>query len=85
MDGGTPTRDVATAPWPSWHANTEEEWKIRTEPALREVYVSGVEDLVSLRREEFEWAFAEYCGVGHAVLDNNGTAAISAAIATVLK
>ncbi len=85
MDGGTPTRDVATDPWPSWPANTEEEWEIRTEPALREVYVSGVEDLASLRREEFEWAFAEYGGAGHAVLVNNRTAAVSAAIATVLK
>ena len=60
VDGGTPVRDIARDPWPSWPANTEEEWGVDIEPALRDVYFGGVEGLASFKRQEFEQAFAEY-------------------------
>jgi dTDP-4-amino-4,6-dideoxygalactose transaminase len=84
IEGGAPVRDVSKDPWPVWPANTEEEWRVRAEPALRKVYLSGAEGLVNPRREEFERAFARYCGAGHAALVNNGTNAISAAVAATL-
>ena len=84
IEGGAPVRDVARDPWPAWPANTENEWRVRVEPVLREVYLSRLEGLASPRRQEFERAFARYCGAGHAVLVNNGTNAISAAVAATL-
>ncbi len=84
IKGGRPVRDVKCRPWPTWPVVSEQEWVQRVEPALRSVYLSGVEGLPGPRAEVFGKRFAEYCGTKYARLVSHGTDAISAALAAAL-
>jgi len=82
--GGVPVRDLKRNPWPAWPQPSEQEWRTRLEPRLREVYLSAVEGLPGPTAKAFAQRFAEYCGTRYARLLPHGTDAIAAAVAAVL-
>jgi dTDP-4-amino-4,6-dideoxygalactose transaminase len=84
IEGGTPVRDIRSKPWPAWPPVSDDQWRRRIEPALREVYRSGIEGLPGPKAAEFSCQFAGYCGVKYARLLNHGTDAIAASLAAVL-
>ena len=84
INGGTPVRDTRSKPWPAWPPVSDEQWRERIEPALRDVYRSGIEGLPGPKAAEFGCKFAGYCGAKHARLLNHGTDAIAASLAAVL-
>lgn len=79
--GGTPVRSKG---WPVWPINTEERWQQRVEPALREVYLSGIEGLPGPKAKEFAQRFAEYVGARYGIFMPHGTDSIMAALTGVL-
>ncbi len=84
IEGGTPVRDTKARPWPSWPLVSRDEWRERIEPALREVYLSGVEGLPGPKAAEFAARLASYCGAKFGRMLTHGTDAIAAAIAAIL-
>jgi len=84
INGGTPVRDTRKNPWPTWPLVSDEQWHERIEPALRDVYRSGIEGLPGPKAAEFSRKFATYCGAKYARLLNHGTDAIAASLAAVL-
>jgi dTDP-4-amino-4,6-dideoxygalactose transaminase len=84
VKGGTPVRDIASRPWPRWPCVSEEEWVQKVEPALRRVYLSGVEGLPGPAAQAFASRFAAYCGTKYGRLLVHGTDAIAAALAATL-
>lgn len=84
VNGGTPVRDTSTRPWPRWPLVDEDNWRRRVEPALREVYLSGIEGLPGPKAAEFGRRFADYCQACCGRLLNHGTNAISASLAAAL-
>ena len=83
IDGGTPVRN-RDAPWPSWPRISQTEWSRRIEPALKQVYFSGVEGLPAPTSATFARKFAEYCGAEHGQMVVHGTDAIAAALTGAL-
>lgn len=84
LNGGQPTRNENDRPWPQWPIRSMEEWTQRIEPALREVYLSGVEGLPEPRSEAFGHRLAEFCGAKYGRMLVHGTDAIAAALAAAL-
>ena len=84
IDGGTPVRDEKAKPWPRWPPLNEADWDARVAPALREVYVSGVEGLPCPRAEAFAERFAAYCGVRYGRTAVHGTDAITSGLVAAL-
>ncbi len=83
--GGTPVRDVAANPWPAWPHVSEDEWDSSIGPALKDVYLGGIEAAAAAnelgpRAAEFGESFARYCGARYGVLTPSGTTALSLAI-----
>ena len=81
---GVPVRNTDARPWPTWLDNTPARWKHEVGPALREVYLSGVEGTPAPKGKQFAQALADYCGTQHGVLMAHGTNAIAAAVAASL-
>jgi dTDP-4-amino-4,6-dideoxygalactose transaminase len=84
MTGGVPVRNLKRKPWPKWPQPSDEEWSGHIEPALRSVYMSGIEGLPNPVSQEFNRRFAAYCGTQYARLLPHGTDAICAALAATL-
>jgi len=84
IDGGAPVRDLEKDPWLAWPLHPEEEWRDKLEPALKEVYLSGVEGLPGPKAVEFGNAFAGYCGAKYGIFSPSGTDAIASAVAGAL-
>lgn len=84
IDGGKPLRDQRAKPWPSWPQTSAEEWRSRVEPALRKVYISGVEGLPGTKAQEFASKLASYCHAAYARMVPHGTDALAAALAGAL-
>jgi dTDP-4-amino-4,6-dideoxygalactose transaminase len=84
INGGPPVRDVNRAPWPVWPLRSEREWSQRIEPALRAVYMSGVEGLPEPQCKAFARRLAEYCGARYGRMLVHGTDAIAAALSATL-
>lgn len=81
IDGGTPVRNK---PWPVWPPHSEQRWTEQIEPALREVYMSGVEGLPGPRAAAFAQAWAEFHDSSYGVMTPHGTDALMAAIAAAV-
>lgn len=82
--GGTPVRDLRLRPWPPAHTGTRAAWITSVAPALREIFLSGVEGLPQPRQKEFARRWAEFCGCKHALLLPHGTDALRFALAAAL-
>lgn len=83
IDGGTPVRDIRWRPWASEDAARRWQWIRSVEPALREVFVSGIEGLPQARQRLFGERWAAFCGCRHALLLPHGTDALRFALAAV--
>jgi len=75
IQGGTPTRDTKTNPWPKWPV-----WGQEEEKALIEVLHSGVWSYNGPKETEFNKLFAAYTGVKHAICTVNGTITLQIAL-----
>jgi dTDP-4-amino-4,6-dideoxygalactose transaminase len=84
ITGGVRVRNLKRKPWPKWPQPNQQEWAERIEPALREIYMSGVEGLPQPAAKELGRRFAEYCGTPYARFLPHGTDAIAAALAATL-
>lgn len=84
ISGGTPVRNTQTHPWPTWPANTAEEWESNIEPLLKEVYLSGNEGSGGSMIPRFSEQYALYTGTNYALFMPHGTDSISAALAGAL-
>ncbi|MHC4116464.1 MAG: DegT/DnrJ/EryC1/StrS family aminotransferase [Planctomycetota bacterium] len=71
VNGGKPLRDVKANPWPKWPV-----WDENEEKGLIEVLKSGVWSYNGPRELEFNKAFAEFIGAGHALSVANGTVSL---------
>jgi dTDP-4-amino-4,6-dideoxygalactose transaminase len=81
IDGGAPVR---SAPWPTWPAVSEQDWRESVEPALRAVYLAGTEGLPGPGARQPAEVLAQRFAVRHAVLTPHGTDALMAALAGAL-
>lgn len=84
IDGGSPVRDIRWRPWAADDSARGRQWRRHVEPALRQVFLSGVEGLPQLRQREFASRWAEYCGCAHGLLLPHGTDALRFALAAAL-
>ncbi len=84
ISGGTPIRNIESAPWSPWPLTTPEEWESKVEPLLREVYLSGNEGSGGTMINRFGEQYAEYTGTNYALFMPHGTDSISAALAGAL-
>ncbi len=82
--GGTPVRNTQTHPWQQWPINTTEEWELKIEPLLRNVYMSKNEGSGGSMIPQFCRQYAEYTGTKYAIFMPHGTDSISAALAGAL-
>lgn len=83
IDGGTPVRDIRWRPWAPDDTDRRGQWRRSVGPALRDVFLSGVEGLPQPRQREFAEQWATYCGCRHALLLPHGTDALRFALAAV--
>lgn len=81
IEGGTPVRDIRWRPWAPDDTDRRGQWRRSVGPALREVFLSGVEGLPQTRQREFAERWAAYCGTRHALLLPHGTDALRFALA----
>ncbi len=84
ISGGTPIRNIESAPWSPWPLTTTEEWESKVEPLLREVYLSGNEGSGGTMINRFGEQYAQYTGTNYALFMPHGTDSISAALAGAL-
>lgn len=84
IEGGTPVRDLRWRPWAADDTARRWQWIRSVEPALREVFVSGIEGLPQTRQRLFAERWAAFCGCRHALLLPHGTDALRFALAAVL-
>ena len=75
INGGEPSRNTSTNPWPKWPV-----WGKEEEKALIEVLHSGVWSYNGPKETEFNRLFAEYTGVKHAISTVNGTITLQIAL-----
>jgi dTDP-4-amino-4,6-dideoxygalactose transaminase len=81
IEGGKAVRDVRFKPWPPDHSGRLSEWTFAVGPALRRIFLSGVEGLPQARQKEFAAKWAAYCGCAHGLLLPHGTDALRFALA----
>lgn len=84
IDGGAPVRDIRLRPWPYQAPHTRWQWLTSVSPALRAVFLSGVEGLPQTRQIDFARRWADYCGCRHGLLLPHGTDALRFALAATL-
>src|SRR5687767_1837003 len=84
IDGGTPVRDIRWRPWAPEDTGRRRQWWRSVEPALRDVFVSGIEGLPQPRQRLFSEQWAAFCRCRHALLLPHGTDALRFALAAVL-
>ncbi len=75
MNGGHPVKDVVENPWPQWPV-----WDSNEEMALLRVLRSGVWSYNGPFEQEFNRAFAAYCGTRYAISCANGTITLQLAL-----
>src|SRR5690625_7678482 len=75
INGGAPTRNIKTNPWPQWPV-----WGKEEEKALLEVLNSGVWSYNGPKETEFNQMFAEFTGVKHSICAVNGTVTLQLAL-----
>ena len=83
-DGGKPVRDIRYRPWASYNTGNVPAWLTNLRPALRRIFLSGVEGLPQPLAKEFAQKWAEYCGCQYGLLLPHGTDALRLALAAVL-
>jgi dTDP-4-amino-4,6-dideoxygalactose transaminase len=81
IEGGKPVRDIRFKPWPGDDSGRLLQWLTSVGPALRRVFLSGIEGLPQARQKEFAARWAEYCGCKHGLLLPHGTDALRFALA----
>jgi dTDP-4-amino-4,6-dideoxygalactose transaminase len=84
IDGGTPVRDIRWRPWAPEDTGRRWQWWWSVGPALRDVFVSGIEGLPQPRQRLFSEQWAAFCRCRHALLLPHGTDALRFALAAVL-
>lgn len=84
ITGGPPVRDIRLQPWISEAPHTRWQWLTSVGPALRAVFLSGVEGLPQPRQLDFAKRWAEYVECRHALLLPHGTDALRFALAAAL-
>lgn len=82
--GGTPVRDTRLRPWPSYPPHGPLDWVKRFEPALRRVFLSGIEGLPQPEAQRFNEGWASYCGTQHSLLLPHGTDALRIGLGAAL-
>ncbi|MEM9141995.1 MAG: DegT/DnrJ/EryC1/StrS family aminotransferase [Bacteroidota bacterium] len=75
IQGGKPSRDTTTNPWPKWPV-----WGKEEEQALIEVLNSGVWSYNGPKEMEFNRRFAEFTGTKYAICTVNGTVTMQLAL-----
>ena len=75
INGGRPSRDIQSNPWPQWPF-----WGKEEEKSLLEVLHSGVWSYNGPKEVEFNKRFAEYTGVRHSICVVNGTVTMQLAL-----
>lgn len=83
--GGEPIRNLRFRPWTTAPQPSLVEWVQNLEPALRAVFLSGVEGLPQPQAKAFATTWAKYCGATHGLLVPHGTDALRIALAAALK
>jgi dTDP-4-amino-4,6-dideoxygalactose transaminase len=83
-DGGKPVRDVRFRPWASYHGKKLAQWFFRVKPALRKIFLNGIEGLPQPLAKQFAQQWAEYCGCRYGLLLPHGTDALRIALAAAL-
>jgi dTDP-4-amino-4,6-dideoxygalactose transaminase len=83
IDGGAPVRDIRLRPWAEADAGRPWQWLTSVGPALRRVYLSGVEGLPQTTQRDFATRWARYCGCEYGLLLPHGTDALRLALAAV--
>lgn len=81
IDGGTPVRDIRWRPWASDDTARAAQWRHSVGPALRDVFLSGVEGLPQAKQRLFSERWAAFCGCRHGLLLPHGTDALRFALA----
>jgi len=82
--GGKPVRDIRFRPWPNYHSNNLLPWLLSLRPAMRKVFLTGVEGLPQPLAKDFAQRWAEYCGCRYGLLLPHGTDALRIALAAAL-
>ncbi len=75
INGGKPTRDIKSKPWPAWPV-----WDEKEEKALLEVLNSGIWSYNGPKEVEFNKLFADYNDVDYAICASNGTVTLQLAL-----
>ncbi|MBM1105132.1 DegT/DnrJ/EryC1/StrS family aminotransferase [Aurantibacter crassamenti] len=75
IQGGKPSRDISSNPWPKWPV-----WGKEEETALIEVLNSGVWSYNGPKEVEFNKLFAEYTGTKYSLCTVNGTITMQLAL-----
>lgn len=83
-EGGSPVRDLRFRPWPKYHSGNRYSWMVEVGPALRRIFLSGVEGLPQERQKAFAREWANYCGCRHGLLLAHGTDALRIGLASLL-
>jgi dTDP-4-amino-4,6-dideoxygalactose transaminase len=83
LEGGTPVRDTRLRPWAGSDNHSRLTWASQVGPAMRKVFLSGVEGLPQTKQKEMARRFAEYCGCKHALMLPHGTDALRFALSAV--
>lgn len=81
LDGGKPVRDTRLRPWKSANSSTLMQWMTTVGPALKRVFLSGLEGLPQSRQKEFAQKWARYCGCEYGLMLPHGTDALRFALA----
>jgi dTDP-4-amino-4,6-dideoxygalactose transaminase len=83
-EGGKRVRDIRLRPWADYHDGSFVRWLFRMRPALRSIFVSGVEGAPQPLAKQFAQQWAEYCGCRYGLLLGHGTDALRIALAAAL-
>lgn len=83
LDGGMPVRDIRFRPWLNHQAGDLQQWLTSVGPAMRNIFLSGIEGLPQPRQKQFAEQWAKYCGCRYALLVPHGTDALRFALAAV--
>lgn len=81
LHGGAPVRDVRLRPFAASVNGDLASWLTGIGPALRRVFLSGIEGMPQPLARDFERRWADYCGCRYALLLPHGTDALRIALA----
>ena len=83
-DGGKRVRDTRIRPWANASDATLRQWLFSAGPALRRVFLSGVEGSPQPYAKQFAQRWAAYCGCKYGLLLPHGTDALRIGLAAAL-